>query len=108
MAITYGWQKRYAKNDEKTSIILQTLHILEALLPCKCHVIHEHRRSSKGSILADNLTREATTTTTTWTEVESKWLPQPNSPLVTLVKTATIDWEFPTKFADYVNHILSK
>ena len=40
MSLVWAWKKRHMKNDVLTSIILCTLHILEAALPCKIYISH--------------------------------------------------------------------
>ena len=59
-AVYYGWRKKYLKNCELTSIIIQTIHIIEALLPCKIFIEHTERNSNKMAKTADALSRQKT------------------------------------------------
>jgi hypothetical protein len=56
LAVVFAWSKRYAKNDEKLSLFIQTLHVIEAALPCKIYVEHVHRCSTYAAWLADAFT----------------------------------------------------
>ena len=51
MALVWAWKKRRMKNDALTSIILRTLHILEAALPCKIYISHLPRVSTAAAKL---------------------------------------------------------
>jgi hypothetical protein len=106
LAVVYAWDKRYSKNDEKTSIVIQALHLIEVVLPCRIFVEHEPRRSSYQAKLADNLTRVATTDQPTWDAVKNVWHHQMRSPIAVLIKTCEITWDFPLQIADFVNHLI--
>ena len=54
-------KKKFEKN-ETFAILIQTLHIFEAAIPCRIFIKHEKRRSSKLSKLVDNLSRLSSTT----------------------------------------------
>jgi hypothetical protein len=64
LAVVFAWQNKYSKHDELTSILIQCLHVIEALLPCKIYVHHLPRCSTLPAMLADALTRKSTTTPT--------------------------------------------
>ena len=61
MSLVWAWKKRHTTNVALMSIILRTLHILEAALPCKLHLPPSPSiyRSSK---IADNLSQLSSTT----------------------------------------------
>jgi hypothetical protein len=61
-AIVWSWPKRRMKNDAVASILIRTLHILEAFIPCRIFVEHLPRVSNKSAKLVDNLSRKSTTT----------------------------------------------
>jgi len=62
IAVVWAWEKRHTKEEALTSIIIRTLHILEAYLPCKIFVSHLPRVSTPSAATADRLTRSSTTT----------------------------------------------
>ena len=59
-AITWSWPKRRMKNDPMASILIRTLHIMEAYIPCKIYVEHLTRRSNTAAKITDNLSRTST------------------------------------------------
>jgi hypothetical protein len=61
-SVVYGWKKKYCKNDPETSLLIQTLHVIEAFLCCKIYVTHVHRMSTNVAALADQLSRVSTIT----------------------------------------------
>jgi hypothetical protein len=61
-SVVYAWPKRYCKNDPETSLLIRTLHVLEAYLCCKIYVTHVKRMSTPMAVLADHLSRESTIT----------------------------------------------
>ena len=61
-AIVWSWPKRRMKNDALASILIRTLHIIEAYIPCKIYVEHLNRRSNTAAKITDNLSRHSTTT----------------------------------------------
>jgi hypothetical protein len=80
---------------------------MEALLPCKIFVEHQHRRSTKEAILADNLTRLSTTTTDVKNQIKHLKFYHPRSPLNPWLKDPTPDWNLPLLIADYVLSLLN-
>ncbi len=60
-AIIWSWEKKQMKEDLLASILIRALHILEAYLSCKIHVIHLPRISNNAAKIADNLSRKSTT-----------------------------------------------
>jgi len=56
----FGWENKQVKEDTAASILIRTLHIIEARLACKIHVRHLPRLSSPEGTLADHLSREET------------------------------------------------
>jgi hypothetical protein len=107
IAVVYSWDKRLCKKDEKTATIIQTLHILEALLPCKIFVEHQLRRSTKEAVLADNLTRISTTTTDVKNQIKHLKFYHPKSPLNPWLLNPAPNWDLPLQIADFVQSILN-
>jgi hypothetical protein len=60
-AIVWSWPKRRMKHDAVASILIRTLHILEAFLSCRIHVEHLPRVSTTAARIVDNLSRKSTT-----------------------------------------------
>jgi hypothetical protein len=107
IAVVYSWDKKLCKKDEKTATIIQALHILEALLPCKIFVEHQHRRSTKEAVLADNLTRISTTTTEVKNQIKHLKFFHPKSPINQWLKNPVPNWDLPLLIADFVLSLLN-
>ena len=61
MGIVFGWSNKKLKRDTCASILIRSLHVIEAYLGSVIHVIHVPRVSNWESEIADNLSRERTT-----------------------------------------------
>ena len=61
MAAIYGWDKRQVTGDKAASILIRALHLISAYLACHIHMEHRTRRTGRASIMADDLSREETT-----------------------------------------------
>jgi hypothetical protein len=108
LAVVFAWQNKYSKNDELTSILIQCLHVLEALLPCKIYVQHLPRCSTTPAILADALTRKSTTTTAVLNQIQNIFILRKKSPLKGLIKKPRYDWNLPLQLSDHVRDIMSR
>lgn len=64
MSVIYGWDKRQVSGDKAASILLRALHLISSYLACHIHIVHRTRRTTRASILADDLSREETTSDT--------------------------------------------
>ncbi len=62
VSVVYAWTKKYCKNDPETSLLIRTLHVIEAFLHCKIYVTHVKRLSTNMAAMADRLSRETTIT----------------------------------------------
>jgi hypothetical protein len=60
-AVVCTWRKRMSPHCEYVSLITQSLHLIEAMLPCIIYVEHITRCSSPQSILVDQLSCTSTT-----------------------------------------------
>ncbi len=69
ISVVYAWLKKYCKNDPETSLLIRTLHVIEAFLHCKIYVTHVKRLSTKMAAMADCLSRQSTVT-----PEDSAWL----------------------------------
>jgi hypothetical protein len=108
IAVVFAWEKRYAKNDEILSIFIQTLHLIEAALPCKIYVEHVLRCSNPMSTLADALTRKATTPRDLHTKFRNIKFHKPKSPLKKFVACPTINWNLPLLIVDHVVNLINQ
>ncbi len=61
MGVVYGWENKKVKGDTCASMFVKALHIIEAYLGSRIHVVHAPRRSNWETECADNLSRERTT-----------------------------------------------
>jgi hypothetical protein len=62
MACVYGFENRNCSGDKSASILLQSLHMIGAALGSKIYVEHAERHSDWTAEIAENLSREETTT----------------------------------------------
>lgn len=61
MSVLFGWDKKQSNGDVSASILIRALHLISSFLACQIHMEHMPRRTSRASILADDLSREETT-----------------------------------------------
>jgi hypothetical protein len=62
MAVVFAWKKKYTVRDPETSLLIRVLHVIESFLSCKIYVSHLRRMSNRIAVIADSLSRKATTT----------------------------------------------
>jgi hypothetical protein len=55
----FAWEKRVPKNNETLAILIQTLHIFEAALPCRIFIEHVKRNSNEWATLVDKCSRKS-------------------------------------------------
>ena len=104
--VIYAWEKKYCKNDQETSIIIRTLHILEAFLECKIFVQHTKRLSNEMASLADHLSRKSSTTVSDLEKIEKISWSKPEGTLLTWLKNPVADWSIPNKILEDVKNKL--
>jgi hypothetical protein len=61
MGVVYGWENKKVKGDTCASMFIKALHMIEAYLGSRIHIVHAPRRSNWETECADNLSRERTT-----------------------------------------------
>jgi hypothetical protein len=105
LAVVFAWSKKYAKNDEKLSIFIQTLHMIEAALTCKIYVEHVYRCSTFTAMLADALTRKATFPVDFLRSNRELKIQKPKSPLQNMIANPSIDWSFPLLLTNHIVNI---
>ena len=98
----FAWQKRTAKHDPFLAILVQTLHILEAALPCKIFVEHVKRRSNRMSTLVDNLSRISSTKNPDLAMLVNIDCDTISGPLLDWIIEPIEDWAMPKKVVDWV------
>jgi hypothetical protein len=101
-ACVYGMKDGYIKKDEYTSIFIRAITLISAYLGSVVHTMHTPRRSTWEAELADNMSRQSTTSflenqilcrykNITVPEVLINWLKNP-----------TDDWGLATRLLSYV------
>jgi hypothetical protein len=100
LAVVFAWSKKYAKNDKKLSLFIQTLHVIEAALPCKIYVDHVPRCSTPLAKLADALTRKSTIPANFFQDYRHLKIHKPRAVLNNMLKNPSLDWNFPLQMAD--------
>jgi hypothetical protein len=105
LAVVFAWQKKYAKNDEKLTIFIQSLHLIECALQCKIFVEHVLRCSTPAAKMADALTRKSTTPPSFAIDYNHLKIYHPKSPLKIMYDRPSIDWKFPLLLADHVANL---
>ncbi len=104
-AFTKAWQRRVAKHNETMAIFVQTLHLLEALLPCRIYVHYIKRCSTTPAKVVDQLSRTSTTTQKTWETIDNVSPSTIDGPLQDWLENPSPDWHLPYSI---INHIKSK
>jgi hypothetical protein len=101
-AVVYAWTRRLSPHSEWVSIIIQTLHIMEAALPCRIYVQHVPRCSTGPATLADALSRETTTTPPQSAKIMHLPICEPQGPLLSWLQSPIPDWTLPIKLVEYI------
>ncbi len=94
-SVVYAWPKRYCKNDPETSLLIRTLHVLEAYLCCKIYVTHVKRMSTPMAVLADHLSRESTITPEDRKCVMKARIHRPWGRLGRWLENPVLNWDLP-------------
>ena len=101
------WPKRHAKRCEIVSILLQTLHILEAVIPCRIYMRHIKRCTTTEATLVDKLSRSSTTDTHAMAQVAHLQNSGLQGPLAHWLENPIADWTLPFSIANHVHQILT-
>jgi hypothetical protein len=101
-AIVWAWEKKHMKNDVMASILIRSLHILEAYITCKIHVVHLPRISNDATKIVDNLSRSSTTTSADLNVLthNSNHLPEP---LRKWLHHPTENWSLGTEIVNWID-----
>jgi hypothetical protein len=106
-AVVYAWQKKYTVQDPETSLLVRSLHVLEAFLECKIYVEHLKRLSNHVASVVDSLSRTSTTSPELLSELAQTPWTTPRGALVTWLQNPVLDWDLPLKIADDVKTLLN-
>ena len=101
MGVVFGWENKKSK-DKCASMLIKALHIIEAYLGSRIHVVHVPRVSNWESEVADNLSRERTTG---FLEKQMLNRPQKKADLRVLtdwLKNPAEDWTIVDRLVDHV------
>lgn len=104
-SVIYGWDKRQASGDKSASILLRALHLISSYLACSIHMEHRIRRTSRGSILADDLTREETTSRPLRQRVQAMESPHLSPALANWLLDPVEDWELANRILQDVRMV---
>jgi hypothetical protein len=104
-SVIYGWDKRQASGDKSASILLRALHLISSYLACSIHMEHRIRRTSRGSILADDLTREETTSRPLRQRVQAMESPHLSPALANWLLDPVEDWELANRILQDVRTV---
>jgi len=89
------------KHDAVASILIRTLHILEAFLSCKIHVEHLPRVLNTAAGIVGNLSRKSTTTEADLRHVNHKEdIPKA---FRTWLKNPTKNWQLSTEILQEIS-----
>ena len=100
----FAWEKRVPKNNETLAILIQTLHIFEAALPCRIFLDHVKRNSNEWAILVDKCSRKTSIRETDVQKIKGKTI-RMDGPLMEWFEDPKNDWNLPLKI---VKHALLK
>jgi hypothetical protein len=105
LAVVFNWGKRSPKGDPFFENIFKILHLMESTIPCKIYIEHVYRRSCKFSKLADDLTREKTTTDCQKIQTKNAKIFSLTGPLQNWIKNPC---QNNILFIDVLDHVYSK
>jgi hypothetical protein len=95
VSVVYAWSKKYCKNDPETSLLIRTLHVIEAYLHCKIYVTHVRRLSTNIAAMADRLSRRSTVTPEDRAWFDKVPVFHPWGSLGKWLETPVLNWNLP-------------
>ncbi len=101
-AVIYAWHKRMSHRDQYVSIFIQTLHMLEAALPCRIFTQYVKRCSTPEAILVDKLSRASTTDPTALAKIAHLKTVTPQGPLAAWLRNPSADWSPPNRIVTHI------
>jgi len=83
--------------DMEASIFIRALHLISSFLACQVHIEHLPRRSSRAAIMADDLSREETTSEVLEARVRLLESPHRSAALAAWLDNPVEDWDLATR-----------
>ena len=96
----HGKNEYLPKNSETLAILIQTLHIFEAALPCRIFVEHVKRNSNEWATLVDKCSRKSSIREIDVKKIEGKTIKM-TGPLVEWFEDPVNDWNLPLKIVKH-------
>ena len=100
--VIYAWNKRSCTKDAETSVLIRTLHLIEAKLECKITVEYMRRMSTPEATLADHLSRTSSTTAEDAEKIAHLNWRELSGPLKEWLKDPRVDWNLPVKIIEHL------
>jgi hypothetical protein len=108
ISVVYAWSKKYCKDDPETSLLIRTLHVIEAFLHCKIYVTHVKRLSTNIAAMADRLSRESTITTEDRFWLDRVPVHRPWGNLGAWLEKPVLNWNLPLLILEDVKSLCAK
>ncbi len=105
-ALPQSWLRRMPRRNEHAAIVLRTLHMLEAILPCRIFIQYQRRCSTEAAKLVDRLSRQSTTTPEDYEQLQHLHIHTPKGPFIDWLSQPEIDWALPKTTVQYINNML--
>lgn len=105
LAVVYSWEKKYSKNDAETSLLIRCLHVLEAYLECRIHVVHCRRLSTEMASLADRLSRQSTTSPKDFGKISHLNNRIDCNPVTDWLGSPLLNWELPNQIVMHIENM---
>ena len=102
----FGWESRQVAGDISASILVRSLHLIEALLACKIYVVHLPRCSSPEGTLVDLLSRQGSTTSREKKAIRGTEVSPKSRALVSWLHNPSEDWDLALKITSDVEKLL--
>jgi hypothetical protein len=104
----YAWTKRYCKNDPELSLLIRTLHVIEAFLHCKIYVTHVKHLSTDIAAMADRLSRESTISAEDRIWLDRGLVHRPWGQLGAWLEKPVLNWNLPQLVLEDVKTLCAK
>ena len=108
IAASFCWKRKLAKEDEKSSMIIQILHLMEAAIPCKIFINHVQRRSSREAIIVDNFTRASSIKQDDISDTNHLFHHIPKGSLMKWLHNPIVDWSLPRKIIHETVNLMNR
>lgn len=95
IAVLFAWEKRQAKDDLEASMFIRALHLITSFLACQVHIQHLPRKSTRAAIMADELSREESTSSILERRISSLETLLHSPALKDWLANPAVDWDLP-------------